>query len=144
MTRASFCVCIFPLHCSLTQQRRMKAIDMEKYEIVDSGQTWPYMKKPCRKEMLPMLEQNESIVTWIAPRGSSGSVSEHIPVIRITGKYYSISLRMMKAIWRHVRLAGDFVNEDVSKNGKDKLRIPLKLFSEKKRTQNRFNVRLLH
>ena len=88
-----------------------------------------------------MLEQNESIVTWIAPRGVE-SVTEQIPVIRISGQYYSISLRMMKAIWRHVRLARDFVNTDVSKDGRTKLRIPVKLFSEKKRTQNRFNVSL--
>lgn len=94
----------------------MKVVNMDKYEIIDSGQTWQYAKKPCRKEMLPMLEQNESVVTWIAPRGCAGSVSEHIPVIRINGKYYSVSLRMMKAIWRHVRLSGDFVNKVTNTN----------------------------
>lgn len=82
----------------------MKLVDMRKHEIVDSGQTWQHAKKPCRKEMLPMLEQNESIVTWIAPIDTV-NVTEQIPVIRIDGQYYSISLRMMKAIWRHVRLA---------------------------------------
>ena len=42
---------------------------------------------------------------------------------------------------RHVRLSKDFVNVDVSKDGRSKLRIPIKLYLEKKRTQNRFNVR---
>ncbi len=86
-----------------------------------------------------MLEQNESIVTWVAPRGSK-NMADQFPVIRIHRDYYSISLRMMKAIWRHVRLAKDFVNVDVSKDGGNRLRIPVKLFGEKKRTQNRFNV----
>lgn len=77
----------------------MKEIDMSKHEVIDSGQTWPHDKKPCSKEMLPLLEQNESIITWIAPRGSSRT-EDQFPVIRINREYYSISLRMMKAIWR--------------------------------------------
>jgi hypothetical protein len=77
----------------------MKKIDIKNYYIVDSGQSWPYAKKPCRKEMLPMLEQNESIVTWIVPKNAK-SLKEQIPVIRINQKYYSMSLRMMKAVWR--------------------------------------------
>ncbi len=117
----------------------MKVIDMKKHDIIDSGQTWPYPKKPCSKDMLPLLEQNESIVTWVAPKGSK-DVADQFPVIRINRDYYSISLRMMKAIWRHVRLAKDFVNVDISKDGRNRLRIPVKLFGEKKRTQNRFNV----
>lgn len=119
----------------------MKAIDMDAHEIIDSGQTWPYSKKPCSKEMLPLLEQNESVVTWVAPKGCT-STQDQFPVIRMNRKYYSISLRMMKAIWRHVRLASDFVNLDVSKEGMAKLRIPLKLFLEKKRTSTRFQVRV--
>lgn len=55
-------------------------------------------------------------------------------------KYYSISLRMMKAIWRHVRLVKGFVNTDVAKDGSKRLRIPMALYQEKQRTQHRFNV----
>ena len=91
---------------------------MRKHDIIDSGQTWPYTKKPCSKDMLPLLEQNESIVTWVAPKGARTTMTDQFPVIRINRDYYSISLRMMKAIWRHVRLAKDFVNVDVSKDGK--------------------------
>lgn len=117
----------------------MKVVDMRYHEIVDGGQSWPHSKKPCRLEMLPLLEQNESIVTWVTPRGCS-DVNQQIPTIRFKQNYYTISLRMMKAIWRHVRLAKGFVNKDESKDGTLKLRIPVKLFTEKKRTQNRFNV----
>jgi hypothetical protein len=117
----------------------MRIIDMSKYTVVDSGQTWPYETRPCREEMLPLLEQNESIVTWIQPNGST-DVDEQIPVIRIKRNYYSVSLRMMKSMWRHVRLASDFVNRDTGKNGCKRLRIPNKLYIEKRRTQSRFMV----
>ena len=119
----------------------MKVVDMERHVIVDSGQTWPHEKKPCSRDMLPFLEQNESVVTWIAPKGSS-CISHQIPVIRVKKRYYSVSLRMMKAIWRHVRLSSDFRNVDTSKDGRSRLKIPVKLYSEKKRTQQRFNVSL--
>lgn len=116
---------------------------MDRHVIVDSGQTWTHEKKPCSRDMLPFLEQNESVVTWIAPKGST-CISQQIPVIRIKKRYYSVSLRMMKAIWRHVRLSSDFKNVEVSKDGRLRLKIPVKLYSEKKRTQHRFNVSRMH
>lgn len=112
---------------------------MRYHEVVDGGQSWPHRKKPCKLEMLPLLEQNESIVTWLIPKGCD-DINQQIPAIRFNHMYYTISLRMMKAIWRHVRLAKGFVNREESKDGNPKLRIPVKLFFEKKRTQNRFNV----
>lgn len=77
----------------------MRVIDMRRHRIVDSGQSWAFSRKPCRRDMLPMLEQNESIITWISPRHST-VVEDQIPAIRMNREYYSISLRMMKAIWR--------------------------------------------
>lgn len=118
----------------------MKIVDMSKYSIVDSGQSWVYSKKPCHKDMLHLLEQNEIFVTWICPKDQEQDVDQQLPVIRMNRIYYTISLRMMKIIWRHVKLAGSFVNRDISKDGRPRLRIPCKLFAEKKRTQDRFNV----
>lgn len=116
----------------------MKVVDISKLSIVDSGQSWTHHKKPCHKDMLPFLDQNETIVTWVCPKGSR-DIHSQFPVIRIDRKYYTISLRMMKIIWRHVKLAGSFVNQDLCKDGRPRLRIPEKLFAEKKRTQDRFN-----
>lgn len=117
----------------------MKPIDINQVHIVDSGQSWVHQKKPCHKDMLQYLEQNEAIVTWVCPKGSSRDIHSMFPVIRINQKYYTISLRMMKIIWRHVKLEDGFVNTDLSHNGRPRLRIPEKLFAEKKRTQDRFN-----
>ena len=51
-----------------------------------------------------------------------------------------MSLRMMKAIWRHVRLRKGFDNVERSPYGGMKLKIPTSLLAEKLRTQSRFNV----
>ena len=51
---------------------------------------------------------------------------------------------MMKSIWRHVRLKKGFVNLEAAQYGGMKLRIPQLLFSEKMRTQSRFNVRMTY
>jgi len=80
------------------------------------------------------------MVTWISPNHAVDDIHMQFPAIRIKRKYYSISLRMMKAIWRHIRLSPTFVNREVSKDGRIRLRIPEKLLLEKKRTQRRFNV----
>jgi hypothetical protein len=123
----------------------MKAVDMSCFRIVDSGQSWKYSKKPCHRDMLPLLDQNECFVTWVCPKEDPPDLIERqFPVIRINGQYYTISLRMMKVIWRHVKLAGGFVNRRVGQDGKPRLRIPCKLYAEKKRTQDRFNVSCLH
>jgi hypothetical protein len=120
----------------------MKFIPIEKYRIIDSGQTWPHANKPCQKDMLPFLEKNEALVTWLQPRCAPTSITKQIPSIRVKNRYYTVSLRMMKAIWRHVRLIKGFVNKDVAKDGQERLRIPMALFHEKLRTQLRFNVGL--
>jgi hypothetical protein len=51
-----------------------------------------------------------------------------------------MSLRMMKAVWRHVRMRKGFVNVEKAPFGGMKLRIPSLLYVEKMRTQYRFNV----
>ena len=82
--------------------------------------------------------------TWFHPitlAQVSGGVDDQIPVVRFNGAYFRLSLRMMKSVWRHVRLKKGFVNREAAPYGGFKLRIPRLLFMEKKRTQARFNVR---
>ena len=66
------------------------------------------------------------------PRGCDGA-HEQVPCIMYKGKYFSLSLRMQKAIYRHVRLKKGFKNEETV-NGIPKLRIPELLLKEKIRT----------
>jgi len=67
-------------------------------------------------------------------------VEDQFPVIRINEAYFTMSLRMMKAVWRHVRMRKGFVNVEMAPYGGRKLRIPSLLYVEKMRTQSRFNV----
>ena len=90
--------------------------------------------------MTALLEHNEKIVSWLQPAG--GAVEDQIPALRANGAYFRLSLRMMKAVWRHVRLSKGFVNREAAPYGGVKLRIPHVLFMEKMRTQSRFNVGL--
>ena len=67
-------------------------------------------------------------------------MDDQIPVWRIGNQFYMMSLRMMKSIFRHVRLRKGFVNREAALFGGEKLRIPRLLLMEKMRTQHRFNV----
>jgi hypothetical protein len=54
-----------------------------------------------------------------------------------------LSLRLQKALFRHIRLQTGFVNREKTPDGTLKLRIPQTLFLDKKKTAMRFTVRLL-
>jgi hypothetical protein len=119
----------------------MKRLDMKGKCVVYAGEDWRHGLPPCSKEMMRHLERNEKIVSWLQP--VDGRVEDQIPAIRVNDAFYSMSLRMMKAIWRHVRLRKGFDNVERSPYGGMKLKIPTSLLAEKLRTQSRFNVSLM-
>jgi hypothetical protein len=90
--------------------------------------------------MMSFLERNEKLVSWLQPL--KGTVYDQLPAIKVNNEFYTISLRMMKAIWRHVRLKKGFENVERAPYGGLKLKIPVTLLAEKLRTQSRFNVSL--
>ena len=85
-----------------------KVLDVSGMDIVFRGKPWEYPEDPSAKSVVHLLERNESIVTWLQPRG--GSVTDQIPAINVNGQYRGLSLRMQKSIWRHIRLKKGFVN----------------------------------
>lgn len=85
-----------------------KVLDISNMDIVFRGKVWDHAEDPSAKSVMHLLERNESIVTWLQPRG--GSVEDQIPAINVNGQYRGLSLRMQKSIWRHVRLKKGFVN----------------------------------
>ena len=111
---------------------------MASMEVASAGVPWTHAMSPCSKQAIHLLERNAKVVTWLSPKGSD-ETNEQIPCIMFKGKYFSLSLRMQKAIYRHVRLKKGFKNEE-SVNGFPKLRIPDLLLKEKIRTQSRFDV----
>ena len=116
----------------------MRVVDMSRHKVIKCGVDWRYDATPNCKRMITQLERNEALVTWLQPH--DGTVKDQFPAIRIRDHFYTMSLRMMKAVWRHVRLKKNFVNREVIPHVGVKLRIPEVLLVEKMRTQQRFNV----
>ena len=119
----------------------MKRLDMTDVCVVYAGDDWCHTLPPCSREMMGYLERNEKLVSWLQP--IKGTVQDQLPAIRVRNEFYTISLRMMKAIWRHVRLRKGFDNVERAPYGGVKLKIPVTLLAEKLRTQSRFNVSVL-
>lgn len=116
----------------------MKCVDLSNHVVVRNGLNWPYERMPSGKEMISKLERNEAYISWLQP--AQGTISDMFPAIRVHGDFYTLSLRMMKAVWRHVRLKRGFVNTETIPHVGPVLRIPSILLAEKLRTQERFNV----
>ena len=118
----------------------MKEIDVSGCDLVCAGQTWEHDQMPNAPEMSRFLERQENLCFWFQP--SDGTVDDQFPVLSIKNRYYTISLRVQKALFRHCRLRKGFVNREYTPNGKMKLIIPKPLLVDKQRTSNRFLVRL--
>jgi len=117
----------------------MRQIASENMLVVQAGIPWNYEVSPCSKQAIQLLERNTKIVTWLMKAG--GGVQDQVPCILYKDRYFSLSLRMQKAIYRHIRLKKGFNNlENI--DGLEKLRIPDVLLKEKMRTQSRFDVSL--
>ena len=117
----------------------MREFNMQCMTIVYKGDVWNHNMSPCSRAAIPHLEKNERIVSWLRP--TQGDVHDEIPAIMYRGRFYSLSLRMQKAIYRHIRLRKGFKNVETM-DGVNKLRIPDVLLREKIRTQSRFEVRV--
>ena len=116
----------------------MRRIDTSEMELVHYGREWTFATPPCNRTMIARLERNESLVYWLQPRGAA--TQDQVPALKLADGFYTLSLRMMKAIWRHVRLRKGFRNLERAQMGGFKPRIPRMLLTEKMRTQSRFNV----
>ena len=94
----------------------MKRVDMDSLVVVHSGETWAHATPPCSRAMIRFLERNEDVVTWVqvdpvsdsglllgsepgVPQPRDGALEDQFPVIRMNGQFFSMSLRMMKAVW---------------------------------------------
>ena len=116
----------------------MHKIDVSNMDLVHYGREWEHPSLPCSRDMTPLLEKEERFVFWLQPRG--GNAWDQVPALKVGGDFYTLSLRMMKAIWRNVRLRKGFTNVELTHSGSYKLVIPTPLLSEKLRTQTRFSV----
>jgi hypothetical protein len=120
----------------------MKNIDTSKCELIYAGKIWTHPLPPCSRDMLPLLERQEMCCSWFQPINKS--IDHQFPALKIDINYYAMSLRMQKAVFRHIRLHPGFMNVESTPCGRQKLRIPQSLLLEKQRTACRFTVIPVH
>jgi len=118
----------------------MKIVDISAFDIVKPGIEFQIQTKTPRDEdsvaeLLPDMERNEGAVFWLEPKG--GTVEQQEACICVNGVFYALNSKFEKAIFRNVRLTRDFKNYERLVDGKTKLVIPRRLFSEKLRTSRR-------
>jgi hypothetical protein len=74
----------------------MKIVDMKRHKIIKMGLQWPYNNAtPNSAKILPLLERNEALVSWMEP--NDGTINDQFPAIKFSDDcYYMLSLRQMK------------------------------------------------
>jgi hypothetical protein len=118
----------------------MKIVDITAFNIVKPGIEFEIQSSTAKDDcsvakLLPDMERNEGAVFWLEPKG--GTVEQQEACICVNGVYYALNSKFEKAIFRNVRLTRDFRNYERLVDGKTKLVIPRRLFSEKLRTSRR-------
>lgn len=118
----------------------MKIVDITAFNIVKPGIEFEIQSSTVKDDgsvakLLPDMERNEGAVFWLEPKG--GTVEQQEACICVNGVYYALNSKFEKAIFRNVRLTRDFKNYERLVDGKTKLVIPRRLFSEKLRTSRR-------
>lgn len=117
----------------------MKVIDITQFKVVKAGMPC-YTSPPFRLEtIMQIMERNEKYIFWIQP--PSADIQQQIACVQINDIYYQLNLKLEKAIFRHIRLCRNFINEEKLADGTPKLRIPIRLLKEKMRTSIRSKVR---
>jgi hypothetical protein len=116
----------------------MKVIDIRNFSVVKVGQACVLPEPTDVQCLIKIMQKNEKYVYWLQPKNRDFSCQ--IPVVNINGNYIQPSVKLEKAIFRHIRLTRNFQNFELLEDGRKKLRIPLRLLQEKQRTSNKFSV----
>lgn len=118
----------------------MKCLDINDYRIVKSGRPC-YIEEPIHLDVLiNKMQKNDEFVYWFEPIGAC--YTKQIPAVNVNGQFLQPSVKLEKAIFRHIRLTRNFQNYELMEDGNKKLRIPIRLWKEKQRTSTKFSVRL--
>lgn len=120
---------------------KIKTFDTCGYRLIHYGKPFPIdLRNSDDSDLTTLLDKGERFVYWFQLKSSS-SIHDQIPALRFGTQYFAVNLKMMKLLWRHVRLNRQFSNRERCVTGGYKLCIPLPLYLEKRRTQARSKVR---
>ncbi len=120
----------------------MKVIDITKFSVVKEGKVCQLQEPADVQGLIKIMQKNENYVYWLQP--TDADFSSQIPALNLNGNFVQPSVKLEKAIFRHIRLTRNFQNFELLEDGSKKLRIPMRLLQEKQRTSNKFSVRFSH
>lgn len=115
----------------------MREVDVRGYTLVKAGVPCHVDGEVHTSTLISMMHSEDKYIYWF----QRADVDTQLSCVYVNGKYYSMPLRLEKAIFKHVRLSKHFLNSEVLEDGTRKLRIPSRLLDEKKRTSRRLKVR---
>jgi len=117
----------------------MKCLDLDDFRIVKTGRPC-LIEEPVQLDVLiSKMQKNDEFVYWLQPLGAC--YTKQIPAVNVNGQFLQPSVKLEKAIFRHIRLTRNFQNYELMEDGNKKLRIPIRLWKEKQRTSTKFSVR---
>jgi len=116
----------------------MKVVNVEEFNVVKAGRDLVTSDPFDMQSVATLMEKNESYIFWL--QRPQADIQSQVAAVKINGTLYNPNMKLEKAIFRHIRLTKNFCNVEVLPDGTKKLRIPLRLFNEKLRTSNRFEV----
>ena len=120
----------------------MKVIDITKFSVVKAGQACVLAEPTDVQYLIKIMQKSEKYVYWLQPTNTD--FSSQIPALHVNGSFVQPSVKLEKAIFRHIRLTRNFQNFELLEDGRKKLRIPMRLLQEKQRTSNKFSVASRH
>lgn len=118
----------------------MRVVERSAYRVVRAGVDCQLSTPFELDKLMAILERNEPYIFWLQPK--AGGVGDQIAAVSVNGVLYHLNLRLEKAVFRRIRLSRNFNNVEVLPDGTQKLRIPVRLLQEKRRTSSRHKVRI--
>ena len=125
----------------IPRQIVMKCLDVHAYKIVKSGRPCITDEPIHLNNLIQKMQKNDDFVYWLEPLGAG--YTKQIPAVNVNGQFLQPSVKLEKAIFRHIRLTRQFENYELMDDGNKKLRIPIRLWKEKQRTSIKFSVRCI-
>jgi len=114
----------------------MREADVSGCRLLKAGVPCTVDGEVDTNTLVQMMRSEDKYIYWF--QGND----EQVSCVFVNGKYYSMPLRLEKAVFKNVRLSKHFLNREVLEDGTYKLRIPMRLLAEKKRTSQRLKVSL--
>lgn len=114
----------------------MREVDVSEYRLVKAGVPCHVDGEVHTSTLIEMMHSEDKYIYWF----ERGDVDTQLSCVYVNNKYYSMPLRLEKAVFKHVRLSKHFQNSEILEDGTQKLRIPSRLLDEKRRTSHRLKV----